>query len=270
MPFIIHIPNTIESRFIHQVRVLNFIFFVFVVTIHILAVSGLNGITSRDILYLYPTFITPAGFSLSIWELIYFLLACFSIYQLIPSTYNMNVINDAVNLYFIFNSVFNVAWVFCLHWNLLYLSIFMMTGMLVTISIIYYKLCIILAPMESLKEWFLLRFGFSTYFGWLIVEAVISIYSTSTDLDPTYIDAGVVGIFITFIIEGYLAFNCQDAILAAVGSWALFAISSSHQDINRISNTAIVLGSLLAIESVAIICYHEYSLRRNTGRLRLF
>jgi len=61
---------------------------VFVVTLIVNGLAGsttlLNGVTSGEVSDLYPTFITPAGFTFAIWSVIYTLLLLFVIYQALP------------------------------------------------------------------------------------------------------------------------------------------------------------------------------------------
>ena len=67
-------------------QVVNVVAFVVMVVVNGLAGSTtlLGGVTSADVSDMYPTLITPAGFTFAIWGIIYTLLLLFTIYQLLP------------------------------------------------------------------------------------------------------------------------------------------------------------------------------------------
>jgi len=68
-------------------RWVNIIAYVLTVIINGLAGSTtlIGGVNTAAISDLYPTLITPAGFTFAIWGVIYFLLGVFVLYQALPS-----------------------------------------------------------------------------------------------------------------------------------------------------------------------------------------
>lgn len=261
-------PDSIKEPYVRSVRILNFLSFILIVVVNVLATAGLNGKKTGEISDIYYTYVTPAGYAFSIWGLIYFLLAVFSVYQLFPQTYAFDEINKGVNLYFILNSLFNVAWIFCWHWELLYLSLFVMSGILITLWIIFNNFAAHHSSVFNFKSWFLIRSGFGIYLGWIIVATVVNVFCASTNRDEKYVDAGVVGLLIAFFAEGFLSLIYQDSSFAGVGSWATFAIYTSQKSFERISTTALVVGILLAVEAVVILL-NNLCHRKKEGKICL-
>ena len=60
----------------------------FIVTVVVNGLAGsttlLNGMTSADVSDMYPTLVTPAGFTFAIWGIIYTLLLLLVVYQALP------------------------------------------------------------------------------------------------------------------------------------------------------------------------------------------
>jgi len=117
----------------------------------------------------YPNLFAPAGYAFSIWGLIYILLAIYVIYQFKKG-------NDAlvkkVNLFFVINAILNASWIFAWHYDLIWLSVILMFGLLFTlikISKIFKT-----ATLTQYERWFV-RLPFSVYLGWITVATIANI-----------------------------------------------------------------------------------------------
>lgn len=88
--------------------------------------------------------LTPAGYAFGIWGLIYALLAAYSIYQLLPRTFDDQVINRAIgsNLV-IFNSLLNCTWVVVWGNDLTGVGLIVILLLLVNLAWIYWKLSLV-------------------------------------------------------------------------------------------------------------------------------
>ncbi|OQA52921.1 MAG: hypothetical protein BWY43_00292 [candidate division WS2 bacterium ADurb.Bin280] len=117
----------------------------------------------------YPNLFAPAGYAFAIWGLIYLLLGIYVVYQFVGK--NDKLIAQ-VNKYFIVNSIFNISWIFAWHYDVIWLSVVLMLGILITlIKIADLLRQNALEPVERS----LVLLPFSVYFGWITVATVANI-----------------------------------------------------------------------------------------------
>ena len=60
---------------------------------------------------LYPTLITPASYAFAIWGLIYFSVAVFVVWGLVPSVRDNDLLFHKIGWWFLAGNTFNVLWI---------------------------------------------------------------------------------------------------------------------------------------------------------------
>lgn len=198
----------------------------------------INGINTGAVSNLYPNLFVPAAFTFSIWGLIYFLLALYTLYQIGFFQVKKEAINEVlirkVGIYFIITSIANISWIFFWHYNLLWLS-------LVAMFVILFGLIRIadLIKKEKLskKEKFFISLPFSVYFGWITVAAIANIaaFLVSINWNGFGISEIVWTIVILFIgasIGVFRMFKDKNIPYGVVFVWAYFGILMKHLSIN--------------------------------------
>ena len=139
------------------------------VAVNYLAVAlPLNGRDTGAISDSYPNLFAPAGYAFSIWGLIYTLLLIYTVYQF----WRNDALVGNVNRVFIVNALLNASWMFAWHYDLIWLSVLIMVGLLVTFIRIADTLRI---SNLTQKERWLIRLPFSVYFGWITVATIANI-----------------------------------------------------------------------------------------------
>jgi MFS family permease len=114
----------------------------------------------------YPNIFAPAGYAFSIWGLIYTLLGAYVVYQM---WHKKNVLVLRVNRIFIINALLNASWLFAWHYDYIGLSVLILLGMAYTLA----RIVEVLRTQTLTKmEYWLMRFPFSVYFGWVTVASV--------------------------------------------------------------------------------------------------
>lgn len=117
----------------------------------------------------YPNLFTPAGYAFSIWGLIYLLVGIYVMYQFFRTG---DVLVARVNRLFVLNALFNAGWLFAWHYDVMWLSVILMLGLLITLI----KIAdIVRADTLTKKERFIVRLPFSIYFGWITVATIANI-----------------------------------------------------------------------------------------------
>ena len=71
----------------------------------------IGGRTTGEISDAYPTLFTPAGFTFSIWGVIYFFLIMYVIYQASSKSTDPRLF-ARINRHFVVNCIANVLWIF--------------------------------------------------------------------------------------------------------------------------------------------------------------
>ena len=167
----------ISNSKIKTLQVLNFLFFVIMVTMNGLAIGlPLNGKTTKELSDKYPNLFVPAGITFSIWSVIYLMLLIFCIYQ-IRSLFSKSpephlaMILNAIGYLFVLNATFNALWIIAWHYEILPLSILLMSGILATLVQINKNLRPV-QPYLSGGLKVVMKAAFGLYFGWICIAAI--------------------------------------------------------------------------------------------------
>lgn len=150
-------------------KIFTLVSYLAMVVINYLAVTlPLAGRDTAAISDSYPNLFAPAGYAFSIWGLIYTLLGIYTIYQFSKKENHI----DKINNFFIVSSWLNFAWIFSWHYDLIWLSVLLMIGILVCLIKIN---DIFLETDLTKKEKWLVQLPFSVYFGWITVATIANV-----------------------------------------------------------------------------------------------
>jgi hypothetical protein len=235
------------------VQIVNIVAFVAVFAVNVLSnLLPLNGRTAGEISDALPSYFTPAGYTFSIWSVIYLALLGFVIYQALPGQRN-NPLTQKIGWLFVVSSVLNGAWLFAWHYGAYVLSVLIMASFLVTLIEIYRRLNIGRPnPALSTGDKLLVQFPFSIYLGWITVATIANISSVINYLgwngfgiaEPTW---AAIMMLVAVVVAGLLLFNRQNLAYAGVLVWALFGIRTAQADVAIVANTAVIAAVLIII-----------------------
>jgi benzodiazapine receptor len=231
---------------------INVVVFVIIVAVNGLAGSTtlLNGRTSGDVSDLYPTLVTPAGYTFSIWGLIYTLLLVFIVYQVLPGNREKPFLRQ-VSFLFALSGILNVLWLFLWHYDMIPPSVMLMFALLATLIAIYLRLNIGKAAVP-LREKACVHMPFSVYLGWITVATIANVAAALTSIGwgGGSIDGVTwallviaVALFVTLAVIA----TRKDAAYSLVIAWALAGITAK-----QIENQTIVLAAEVGIAIVLI------------------
>lgn len=131
----------------------------------------LNGRTTGAISDRFPLPIIPAGYTFSIWGLIYSGLVGYAVYQALPSQRG-NPRLRRVAWPFIASCAANITWLLLWHYNHFGLTLGAMLGLLLALIVADTRLG---HGSRPLAEWLLARLPFSIYLGWVSVATIINV-----------------------------------------------------------------------------------------------
>ncbi len=151
-------------------KISTLISYVVMVTVNALAMwLPIAGKQTGEISDSYPNLFAPAGYAFSIWGLIYILLGVYAVYQL---QQEKDELMARINRLFIINGFLNAAWIFSWHYDVIWLSVVIMGGLLYTLI----RIADILRVSNlTKKENWLVRLPFNVYFGWITVATIANV-----------------------------------------------------------------------------------------------
>lgn len=139
----------------------------------------INNVTTGEVSDQYLNIFTPAGFTFSIWGLIYLALIILVIYLfrgLKTSGEKASHFIERIGLLFFISSLFNAAWIFAWHYFLIELSLIFMLGLLISLIIIYRRI-------KASIDFGWLAVPFSIYLGWISVATIANIVAWQTTIE---------------------------------------------------------------------------------------
>lgn len=221
----------------------NIVAFVAVVLVNGLAAGlPIAGQTPAEVSAKYPSLFTPAGFTFSIWGLIYLTLAVFIVYQALPAQRSNDTI-ARIGTWFKLNCLANVLWLFAWHYEFLVVSLILMFVILGTLVQIFRSI--------DTSSNILIKLPFSLYTGWITVATIanVSILQTALDLNNVGLDAiqwTWVKLALAGAIGAIVISRTRNVIYVAVIAWAAFGIFSKQTATPEVAGAAITL-SMLAV-----------------------
>lgn len=169
-------------RRITVLQVLNIVGVLGVIIVNYLAATlPINGVSTGQVSAEYTTYFTPAGFTFSIWSLIYLGLAGFAIYQAKgfpnPQKSGRQYITLRIGFLFFISCLANIAWIFAWHYYRIEIAAILMVLLLTLLIDINIRLK---AVDLSKNSYWLVAVPFSLYLGWISVATIanVSVYLT--------------------------------------------------------------------------------------------
>lgn len=223
----------------------------------------INQMSTGAISDLYPNYFVPAGFTFSIWSIIYLLLLCFcgySIWYAFRKTENRSLESmlSKLLIYFIITCIINCSWIFLWHYLQIQLSLVVMLAFLITLIFIYRLLLEHRSGFSGTASFFL-QVPFSVYLGWI---SVATIANTTALLVHSGWEGGFLSpiswaaiMMVVAVVLGLLfLLKWRDSAYALVICWALYGIYFKQNDEPLLARTAAIGIGILLI----VIFYHSW------------
>lgn len=228
-----------------------------VVVVNALAnVIPFNGLTTGEVINRNPVYFQPAGWTFTIWGVIYLLLLAFVVYGLLPVGRRDPRMRRIGPLFLVANLA-NVTWLFLWHYELWLPSVIVMAALLVALVLIYAVLRRTRRnrPPETLER-LMVWTPFSVYLGWIVVAFIanVSVWRDRTGTDVLGVSNrwwAVLMIVLVLVVTALMAFWQRDPAFTLVVVWALLGIGAGQWDrsllVAIIAVIALVLAAVLAI-----------------------
>ena len=209
-------------------QILNVLGFILVITLNTLANTlPINGYNTGELSGRYPNLFVPAGFTFSIWGVIYLLLLGFVIYQFTRPA-RQSEVPRRIGPWFFLSCLFNASWILAWHYLLPGLSLLIMLALLGSLILIYQR--VYSSPRLEVKgaRWWV-ELPFSIYLGWITVATIANTTAVLVDVgwggwgipEPAWT---VVMIAVAIGIGLWFTLRQSDVFYPLVVVWALIGI----------------------------------------------
>lgn len=245
--------------------ILNLLAFIGVMTVNAMAVIlPINGMSTAAVSDLYPNLFVPAGFTFSIWSVIYLLLLAHVLFGLMiafrknPDPALLGAISNTRILFFI-SCLLNMGWILLWHHLQIGLTVIVMICFLLVLLAIYKKQL----PYKNLPGWrhrFFIRTPFLVYLGWISVATIANITAMLVrfNWDAFGWEAWVWACILVIVAAAlglYFSIARKDPAYSLVIAWALYGIYAKQQTGNlQVAQTAMV-SSLVVLSATLIASY---------------
>ncbi|MDX1417885.1 MAG: hypothetical protein R3293_27035 [Candidatus Promineifilaceae bacterium] len=222
----------------------------------------LNGKLPEEISDALPSLFTPAGYTFSVWGLVYTALIAFAIFQARPSERGRQFLGR-IGWLFALSSVLNSAWLLAWHYELFVLSVLLMVGLLLTLIAVYLRLNIgRVDPALRWQDKLFYQAPFSLYLGWITVATIANIASVVNYLgwngfgipEPLW---AMIMIGAAVVVAGLLLFNRRNLAYAGVLVWALFGIRASAEANGEPLLAGVAVGAAIVVALLAEAGYRR-------------
>ena len=245
--------------------IITWVLFLGVIAVNALAnILPINGYNTGQISAFYPNAFVPAGFTFSIWGVIYLLLLSYTIgftYYTLKQEQNPKAfaLIERINIYFLLTCVFNMSWIVAWHYLQIELSLVIMLLFLITLIQLFLKSNTIARDL-TLTQRFILQTPFIVYLGWISVATIANTTAllvaykwTALNIAPVYWSALMILIAIVLAVLMLIKFKAVP--FALVVAWALWGIKASQGSVYPLiqSITTVSVACLFVMIAITLI-----------------
>jgi hypothetical protein len=210
----------------------------------------INDQTMPEISAKYPALFTPAGFTFSIWGIIYLALLAFLVWQALPAQRD-NAKIAAISTWFKLNCLLNALWIVVWHYDLVVVSLLVMVAILVTLILIY-RILIATIAAAPWAEHLALYLPISVYTGWITLATIAnaSVVQNAYGLDDAVLGAvqwTLLKLAAAGAIGATMILRFRDAPFALVVAWGAYGIAVKQLETPSVAGAALTLSLLMLI-----------------------
>ena len=233
------------------------VLFLGVIAVNALAnILPINGYNTGQISAFYPNTFVPAGFTFSIWGVIYLLLLFYTIgftyYTLKQEQYpKAFALIECINIYFLLTCVFNMSWIVAWHYLQIELSVLIMLLFLSTLIQLFLTTKTTAHDL-NLTQRFILQTPFIVYLGWISVATIanstallVAYKWNGFGMTPVYWSAAM--ILIAIVLAAVMLIKFKAVPFALVVAWALWGIYNAQ------GSAAPILANITSV-GIKILC----------------
>jgi hypothetical protein len=203
----------------------------------------LNHKTTGELSDSFPNLFVPAGFTFSIWGIIYLMLVIYCVIQFTGS--DKAVISD-ISWLFGISCILNAFWIVFWHYGKLPSSLIVMLGLL--ISLIYINISIRDLPFGIIKA------SFGIYLGWICIATIANVTALLVNYNWNGFNISretwtIIMIFTGALIVALTIFRLKNPFTGLSVIWAFIGIAIKRQDDYK----SIFISAIIALSLITLI-----------------
>lgn len=219
--------------------------------INMMGAFGLiNDLSQKEISDRYPTLITPAPSTFSIWSMIYAMLIIAVVVMVIKQkdVYYSKAM-DRISRLFWLTCVLNMVWIISFSYEWIGVSSIFIFALLIGLVVIVKRI----GSIDASRRW-LLPTAFGLYSGWLLIATVVNIAAWLVKIEWGRLGLAAEGWSVATLVIAlgltlFVVMNIKNAVFPVPIAWAYFGIYNSlaaGQSYDMLKWTALVGVVLLA------------------------
>ncbi|MFY8036766.1 MAG: hypothetical protein ACOVMQ_06345 [Cyclobacteriaceae bacterium] len=229
----------------------NIVALIVVLTVNALAnILPINGMNTGQISDMYPSLFTPAGFTFSIWSVLYLLQIGFVIAQF---SIKDSPYFKELSLWYLVSCLANASWILVWHYLLTSASLVVMFVLLFSLTRIF--LLLQSQSFEKKTEWFFVKLTFVFYLSWICVATIANASALLISLNwhGGFLSEEIWTVVLLLIATALglvIAFRFHEPAFLLVLMWAFFGIymrwvETEHDFIASTARMGVVLMALV-------------------------
>lgn len=241
-------------------QLLSVLFFLGVLVMNYLATAlPLGGNTTGELSDKYPNLFTPAGFTFSIWGVIYLALLVYVGFQASSffkrTTVPAAEVTTDITPWFLVSCVCNMLWIVLWHYQFVFFSVLVMLGILWSLIQVVSRIHRH-EQLDKLPNKLFFKLPFGLYLGWILVATVANVtaFLVGINWDGLGLSEPVWTVIMLVTATGITIFTAsrfQNVFVGFSVIWALFGIVSKRFD--RLDIEPYVLLPYLGIAAMLVI-----------------
>ena len=221
-------------------KIINFIILVAVIAVNALAnILPINGVSTGEVSAQYDNYFTPAGFTFSIWSVIYLGLLVFVVFQLLSKSFK----SETISYLFVLNGLANMGWIMAWHHGYLFVTLIFM-------GVLLFTLVRINLHVDN-SDW-QVKYPFQIYLGWICVATVANFavylkYLDWSGFGVPEVSWGILLVIIAGIIGVLLIFRVGWNAAALSIAWGIWGIYNKQLSMDRAETYQLICLFVIAI-----------------------
>ena len=209
----------------------------------------------------YANLFTPTGATFAIWCIIYLFMTVYVLYGwgLLDKGLTSTAVTEKVGLWFALSCLANIGWIFAWHFDVIWLSLIFIVGLLLVLA----RITTILRKADLMPvDRFAAEFGFGLYFGWIIAATIANVSVLLTALKWTGFGLSPVlwtclVLAVGAAIGGLVAVRTQRYTPTLGVIWAYVGILLKHIDPEAYAgkHIAVILTAIFGIAWMGVALY---------------
>lgn len=241
----------------------NIIFVFLTIAVNSLAnILPINGKNTGELSDNIPNLFVPTGLTFAIWGVIYALLVCFAVYQILAMKKKEDIDTGFVNkigVFFMLASISNIVWIFLWHYEYVVYSLLPMILLFVSLLMIYLRLEIGLVSVPR-KEKILVHLPISVYLGWITVATIANVTAALVVSNVNGLFLGealwtMLVIAVATLITLLMIYTRADIGYCLVIIWALLGIAIKRMDVDPIYGVQNGIATVAILSMIIILVF---------------